>query len=628
MPSRQAIKDAQLEQGLFLRRLLFVGLLILLAFAAVIARLIDLQIVNHEHFTTLSQNNRVRLEALPPPRGLIYDRNGVLLAENRPTYQLEVVPEQVRHLDETLAQLGELVAIEPSDVDRFRRMIRRRAPFQAIPLRLNLSDEEVGILAVNRHRFPGVDIQARLGRHYPLDAATAHVLGYVGRIDERELARIDARNYNGTSHIGKIGIERHFEDELHGDIGYRQVEVNAQGRVLRVLDRQPPQSGRDLILGLDIGLQLAAQEALGGRSGAIVAIEPQTGEVLALVSMPAFDPNLFVNGIPASTYSALRQDRAQPLFNRALTGQYPPGSTIKPVIGLAGLEYGVTTASRTMFAAGYYTLPNDTRRYRDWRRQGHGLVDLDLAITQSSDVYFYDLAYRLGIDRMSEFLDRFGMGARTGIDTTGEAPGILPSREWKRRTQNMPWYPGETIIAGIGQGYMLTTPLQLASITATLAMRGERVRPRLLRAMVDSGDETPQWTEREPLPPVSVRDPMFWDQVLEPMVHVMHEKNGTAYGSTGRDAAYMIAGKTGTAQVFGLGEGEYEEDEVAAHLRDHALFIGYAPAESPRIAVAVVVENGGSGGRVAAPVARKVMDHYLLNGHPDDSPNGRPGGAM
>ncbi|SEL25330.1 penicillin-binding protein 2 [Ectothiorhodospira marina] len=611
MPVRQPLKNHYQEKRLFLARVVILMVMVTLLFGIVSARLGHLQVASYSHFSTLSQNNRVRLEALPPPRGLIFDRNGVVLAENRPAYQLEVTPEQVTDMDATLEQLARIVHLEEARIERFRRMLKGKRPFQAVPLKLNLTDEELANFAVNRHRFPGVDVEARVARHYPQGASLAHVLGYVGRIDERELARIDTQRYAGTTHIGKLGIERFYESQLHGHVGFQKVEVNAQGRTLRVLEREPATPGRDLVLSLDVRLQRAAEEILDGYAGAIVAMDPRNGEVLAMVSMPSFDPNLFVHGISRSVFQELRTHRRQPLFNRALSGQYPPGSTLKPVVGLAGLEHGVTTAERTMYSPGYYTLPNDTRRYRDWRY--HGTVNLDRAIAQSSDVYFYDLGHKLGIDRMSSFLGRFGLGERTGIDSTGERQGLLPSREWKRATYNQPWYPGETLITAIGQGYMLTTPLQLTSLTSTLAMRGERVRPHLLRGHIQGDGGELALDESEPLAPVQVSRPEYWDQVREPMEHVLHRARGTAHSSAGQDAAYRIAGKTGTSQVFGLGEEEeYDEDELAMHLHDHALFIGYAPADDPRIAVAVIVEHGGSGGRVAAPMARKVMDYYLL----------------
>jgi penicillin-binding protein 2 len=487
----------------------------------------------------------------------------------------------------------------------------RKQSFQSIPVRFNLSDEEVARFAVNRHRFPGVEITARLGRHYPLNDNAVHALGYVGRINEEELRAVDPHNYNGTSHIGKLGIEKFYENELHGKVGYQHVEINAQGRVLRVLSEQPPVRGTDLILTLDANLQRAAEQALGNSTGAVIAMDPNTGETLALASMPVYDPNLFVNGISSLAYKNLRNDPDRPLFNRALTGQYPPGSTIKPLIALAGLNYGVTWAEKTITANGYYKLPNDNRRYRDWKRGGHGEVDLAKSITQSCDVYFYDLSYKLGIDRMHDFLTLFGLGKRNGLDSTGESSGLIPSREWKKRSRGQPWFPGETIITGIGQGYMLTTPLQLATATSTLATRGKRTVPRLLRAKKNPGFEHFEPYPTLQLDPVQIEQNEFWDQVVSPMIDVAHKINGTAY-KIGRDAKYRIAGKTGTAQVFGLKQNErYDADTLDRKLHDHALFIAFAPAEDPKISVAVVVENGGSGGKVAAPVARKVMDYYL-----------------
>lgn len=617
MARRQAIKDLYREQRLFSARIIIAGVFVLAAVAVLAARMVYLQVLSYKHFTTLSQSNRVRLVAIPPPRGLIFDRNGVLLADNRPAYSLEVVPEAVEDMDDTLARLAQVVELRDVDLERFRRALRGKRPFEPIPLRFNLSDAEVARFAVNRHTFAGVEIEARLNRYYPLQGAAVHAVGYVGRIDERDLPTLDRDNYNGTTHIGKLGVEKVYEDLLHGQVGYQQVETNAQGRTLRVLERQNPVPGRDLVLSLDAGLQRLAEKSLGDLNGAIVAMDPRDGQVLALVSVPTYDPNLFVNGISTEDYRALNEDENRPLFNRALTGQYPPGSTIKPVMGLAGLSYGVTTASRTMHAGGYYMLPNDSRKYRDWKREGHGIVDLDKAITQSCDVYFYDLAYKLGIDRISEFLAGFGLGERLNLDATGESAGLLPSREWKRRARGQPWYPGETLIVGIGQGYMLSTPLQLASVASTLAMHGERFRPRLLMAMLNGDGQTAVTVPPEPLEGVHVPSPGLWDQVIAPMEHVMQQKNGTAFWSAGRTATYRIAGKTGTAQVFGLGqEEEYEHDKLERRLRDHSLFIAFAPADDPKIAVAVVAENGGSGSKVAAPIARKIMDAYLLKeGH-------------
>jgi penicillin-binding protein 2 len=610
VPRRQAIKDLHREQRIFGARVLIAAFIVVLLAGLLVGRLVYLQVASYSHFTTLSQNNRVRLEPVPPPRGLIFDRNGVVLAENRPAYSLELVPEAVEDVEDTLSRLGELIALREIDLERFRRALRGGHAFERIPLRFNLSDEEVARFAVQRHQFAGVDIEARLNRHYPMGADMAHAVGYVGRIDERELFDLDVRDYRGTTHIGKTGVERYYESLLHGTVGVQQVEVNAQGRVLRVLDREPPEPGLDLVLGLDAELQRVAMTALGDYNGAVVALDPRTGEVLALTSVPSFDPNPFVNGIATEDFRRLNEDRYRPLFNRALSGQYPPGSTIKPLVGLAALENDITTAEHTMFARGYYTLPNDERRYRDWKREGHGWVDLDRAIYVSSDVYFYDLAYRLGIDRMHESLAEFGLGRSLGLDSTGERSGLLPSRDWKRGARGQRWFPGETLIAGIGQGYMLTTPLQLAAATATIASRGVLLRPHLLREV---RGEVAEPVRPQVLGTVQLRRPEHWDQIITPMEHVVHHERGTAYWTTGLRLRYRMAGKTGTSQVFGLGEDEeYVHEEVAKHLRDHSLFVAFAPVEEPRIAVAVIAEHAGSGSAVAAPAARQVIDAYLL----------------
>lgn len=612
MASHDTIKNPYLEQRLFAGRALTAAFVIIALLLVFLGRMIYLQIVNHDHFTTLSRDNRVRVVAIPPPRGLIYDRSDVLLAENLPNYSLEVTPSQVKNLDETLANLTSLMDIAESDIKKFRSEVARKQSFQNIPLKFNLSDEELSRFAVNRHHYPGVEVTARLGRHYPLVGVGVHALGYVGRISESELQRVDANNYNGTSHIGKLGIEKHYEKHLHGKVGYQHVEINAQGRILRVLRQQPPVRGIDLVLTLDSNLQRVAEQALGNYNGAVVAMAPNSGEVLALASVPTYNPNLFVNGISPLAYKNLRSNPERPLFNRALTGQYPPGSTIKPLVALAGLDYGVTWAEKTLTAGGYYRLPNDSRRYRDWKRGGHGIVNMSKSITQSCDVYFYDLAYKLGIDRLHTFLAEFGLGSRNGIDSTGESSGLLPSREWKQQARGQPWFPGETVITGIGQGYMLVTPLQLATATSILATRGKRITPRLLKAIRNSGKDIFEPYIGKQLDSLQLQQEEFWNQVISPMVDVTQKTNGTAY-RIGKDAPYKIAGKTGTAQVFGLKQHqEYDAEKLEKKLHDHALFIAFAPADKPKIAVAVIVENGGSGGKIAAPVARKVMDYYLL----------------
>ena len=613
MSKREQLKDDYLENRLIRRRLVLAAVFTVLLLSLVVGRLYVLQIVEHEHFSTLSDSNRVRIKALPPTRGLIFDRHGVVMADNLPAYRLEIVREQVNDLEVTLQQLRQYVDFSEQDLKRFKQSLKRRRPFESIPLRLNLDDEEVARLAVNLHQFEGVEINARLTRNYPNGEHAVHALGYVGRIDERDLGRVSEVDYAGTTHIGKLGLERFYEKQLHGEVGIQQVEVNAKGRTLRVLSETPPVQGNNLHLTIDSRLQKIAEEAFAGQTGAAVAIDPNNGEILALVSMPIFDPNLFVNGISFDNYHALRDSHRRPLFNRALSGQYPPGSTTKPFYGLMGLESAVFRNEQRIFCIGYYKLPNEERRYRDWKKQGHGHMDLNGAITQSCDVYFYDLAYRAGIDRMAEFMAMFGFGVKTGVDSTGERNGISPSREWKRGHNGMPWFPGETLIAGIGQGFMLVTPLQLASSTAAFARKGIRYRPHLVKSIEvimenRDIDITSEVTGRY----VLQRD-KNWQHVHEAMVNVVHGLRGTAHYSIGRDIKYKVAGKTGTAQVFEIAQdAEYDEENVIEKLRDHALFISYAPADDPRIAIAVIVENGGHGSSVAAPIARQIMDAYLL----------------
>jgi len=612
MSKREQLKDDFLENRLIRRRLVLSAVFTVILLSLVLGRLYVLQIVEHEHFSTLSDSNRVRIKALPPTRGLIFDRNGVVMANNLPAYRLEIVPEQVEDLDSTLLQLKRYIDYTEQDLKRFKQSSKRRRPFESIPLRLNLKDEEVARLAVNLHRFEGVEINARLTRNYPQGAHAVHALGYVSRIDERDLSKVSEVEYAGSTHIGKLGLEKFYEHELHGSVGVQQVEVNARGRTLRVLNESPPVQGNNLHLTIDSRLQKVAEEAFAEYSGAAVAINPNNGEILALVSMPIFDPNLFVNGISFDDYNALRDSSKRPLFNRALSGQYPPGSTSKPFYGLAGLELAITTAENDVYCIGYYKLPNEPRRYRDWKKQGHGHMDLNNAITQSCDVYFYDLAYRMGIDRMSEFLASFGFGVKTGVDSTGERNGLLPSREWKRRAEGMPWFPGETLITGIGQGALLVTPLQLANSTAAFSIKGERYQPHLVKSV----EKIPEYNLVEIASHVAgryeLKSEKNWKHVHDALVNVVHGLRGTAHRIS-QGMQYRTAGKTGTAQVFEVAQDEeYDEETVAEKLRDHALFISYAPADDPQIAVAVIVENGGHGSSVAAPIARRIMDAYLL----------------
>ncbi len=611
MSRRVQLKDDYLESRLIRRRLVLSAVFIFVLIALVLGRLYVLQIVDYDHFSTLSDSNRVHIKPLPPTRGLIFDRQGVVMANNLPSYRLEIVREQVDDIDNTIDQLKQYIEFSEQDLKRFKQASKRRRPFEGIPLKLNLNDDEVARLAVNLHQLNGVEINARLTRNYPQGEHAVHALGYVGRIDEDDLNQLDEVNYAGTSHIGKLGLEKYYESELHGRVGVQQVEVNAKGRTLRVLGETPPVQGNNLYLTIDSKLQKVAEQAFGDNTGAVVAIDPNNGEILALVSMPIFNPNLFVNGISFDRYSALRDSPDRPLFNRALSGQYPPGSTTKPFYGLAGLETSTITKTKKKFCRGYYLLPNEERRYRDWKKEGHGLMDMKAAITQSCDVYFYDLAYHMGIDKMSTFLAQFGFGEKTRVDSTGERPGLLPSREWKRQAQGMIWFPGETVITGIGQGAMLVTPLQLTNSTAALANKGTRYRPHLVRAIGSGQTDFVREISVEQAGEYKIKRKANWRHIHNSMVNVVHGLRGTAYRIR-EGLSYKVAGKTGTAQVFGIAqEEEYDEETVAKKLRDHALFISYAPADEPRIAVAVIVENGGHGSSVAAPIARKVMDAYL-----------------
>ncbi|WP_273208002.1 penicillin-binding protein 2 [Marinobacter subterrani] len=606
-------KDTAAERRLFQRRTVVMLLFVMVAIGGLVARMYQLQIVEHEVYTTLSDKNRVQVQSVPPPRGLIYDRNNTLLAENRPVFSVKLVPERVDGMDETLEKLGSILEISEEDLERFRRRLEEpRRPFQEIPLRYDLTPKEIARLAVERHELPGVEVEAELVRYYPHGELTAHALGYVGRINRDELQNIDPVNYAGTNYIGKSGIERFYEEILHGKVGYQHVETNARGRIMRVLERENPVPGEDLQLHLDLRLQQRAHELLDGRRGAIVAIEPDTGGILALASVPGFDANKFVTGISVNDYRELRESKDKPLFNRALRGQYPPGSTIKPMLAVAGLDSNAVTRDHTIWDPGYYRLTEGGRLWRDWKQWGHGWVDLKDAVAESCDVYFYEMAVEMGVDTMYSYLSRFGFGEDATLDVAGALNGLLPSPEWKRAVRNRPWYPGDTVNMGIGQGFMLATPLQLATATALIANRGKWVEPRLLKDI--KGDHpTDQFLPDETHEPLKLKNPQDWEYVVDAMAEVMHGAHGTARRA-GSDAPYRMAGKTGTAQVFSLDEDEeYDAEELRERLRDHALFVGFAPVDNPKIAVAVIVENGGSGSGTAAPVARAMFDAWLLD---------------
>ncbi|MGE8362892.1 penicillin-binding protein 2 [Pseudomonas sp.] len=609
MPQPIRLKDHEKDARLIRKRAMVGAGLILAMVAILISRMYYLQVVQYEYHSTLSENNRVHVQPIPPNRGLIFDRNGVIIADNRPSFSLTLTRERAGDWEKVLDTIVEVLGLSEDERALFERRVRQgRRPFEPVPVLFELSEEQIARIAINQFRLPGVEVAAQLVRHYPQGEHFAHSVGYVGRINEKELKDLDPVAYSGTHHIGKTGIERFYEEQLHGEVGYEEVETNARGRVLRVLNRTDPLPGKDIILTLDARLQEAAELALAGRRGAIVAIQPATGEVLAMVSQPSFDPNPFVTGISFKAYADLRDSIDRPLYNRVLRGLYPPGSTIKPMVAVAGLDAGVVTPSSRVFDPGFYQLPNHSHKYRNWNRSGDGWVDMELAIARSNDTYFYDLAHKMGIDRMHDYMTRFGLGQRVALDMFEETAGLMPSRDWKRARYRQPWYPGETLILGIGQGYMQATPMQLAQATALMATRGKWIRPHLAKSL----DGLPP-VDTRPLPDIVLRDPKLWDYARSGMEQVMHGTRGTAR-KVGDASVYRIAGKSGTAQVVAIKQGEkYDRNKVQERHRDHALFVAYAPADNPQIAVSVMVENGESGSGVAAPVAKAVMDAWLLD---------------
>jgi penicillin-binding protein 2 len=614
MQRRIEIKNTHREVYLFRMRLAFAGALVVIAFLALAGRFLYLQVVQHDYYHTLAEQNRISLVPIVPNRGLILDRNGEVLAHNYSAYTLEITPSKVENLDQTIDALAQIVEIAPKDRKRFRKLLDESKSFASLPIRTLLSEVEVARFAANRYRFPGVEIRARLFRHYPKGEMASHVVGYIGRINEHDLEELEAAgndsNYRGSDYIGKVGLEQSYEQELHGTTGFEQVEVDAGGRAVRTLARNPPVSGNTLTLALDARLQEVAERAFAEYRGALVAIDPTTGGVLAFVSRPGFDPNLFVEGIDPQNWDVLNNSPDKPLNNRALRGQYPPGSTFKPFMAMAGLELHKRSPSFTISDPGYYALPGVSHQWRDWKKGGHGTVDMHKAIVISCDTYFYGLANETGIDAMHSFISQFGMGKPTGIDINGELGGLLPSTDWKWKRFKQKWFAGDTISVGIGQGYNLATPMQLAHATSVLANDGTAFRPHLVKQITDSKTGTARLIEPQPLYQVSF-NPDNLKLVKDAMVDVTGP-GGTA-ARAGVGAPYKFAGKTGTAQVVALKQGEkYDEKRVAERNRDHALFIAFAPADAPRIALAVLVENGGHGGSTAAPIARQVIDYYLL----------------
>jgi penicillin-binding protein 2 len=631
------LRDTERELFYFRRRLAIAGVLALAAFAAIAVRFAYLQVVKHDHYRTLAETNRIAIVPIVPNRGVITDRNGIVLAQSYSAYTLELTPSRIRNLDATIDELSEIVEVQARDRKRFRKLLDESKNFESLPLRTRLTDEEVARFAVNRYRFPGVEIKARLFRHYPMGEVASHVIGYIGRINDKDLERIDkweeGANYKGTDYIGKVGVELSYERELHGTTGVEEVEVDAAGRAVRTLSRTPPISGNNLKLSLDIRLQQHAEEAFGARRGAMVAIEPSTGDVLAFVSMPGYDPNLFVDGIDPQNWQELNESPDKPLLNRPLRGAYPPGSTIKPFLALGALTSGKRTPSQAISDPGFFQIPGHSHRFRDDKPGGHGTVDMYKSIVVSCDTYYYQLANDTDIDDTARFMRTLGFGAPTGIDIEGELAGVLPSRDWKRqrfasknyRDDHRKWYLGDSISAGIGQGYNAFTPIQLAHAISTIANNGVSFRPHLVKTIENVRTGDTRTVAREPEGTLPVK-PEHLALIRNALVGV--NKEGTSARAFAK-AAYTSGGKTGTAQVFSLRGEKYVESKVDERMRDHAWFIAYAPAENPRIALAVLVENGGFGAAAAAPIARRVLDYYLLGSAPPGPvPIPAPAGAV
>lgn len=618
---RTRIRDYQEEARLFKSRAIVAFIVIVAMVGLLITNLYNIQINQYQDYKTRSNDNRIKVVPIAPNRGLIYDRNGILLAENRPVFNLEITPEKITDMEATIARLQQYVEITSEQIERFERERRQTRRFKSVPILTQLTQEQVAKFSVNQHKFPGVSVNASLKRHYPYGEVLTHVIGYVSRINDRDIQRLireeKEANYQATRDIGKLGIERYYEDLLHGTAGYQEVEVNSRGRIIRTLKYIPPVPGKDIVLNLDIDLQIYIHELLAGRRGSAVILDPKDNGVLAMVSSPSYDPNAFVHGISGKAYSALLNDKNRPLVNRATLGIYPPASTIKPFMAVAALQEGVITPYTTRNDPGYWKIPNSkTRPFRDWLRWGHGRVNIVKSIEESVDTFFYQIAYDMGIDRISNWMMMFGFGEKTGIDIYEESKANMPTREWKMARHRVPWYQGDTIPVGIGQGYWTATPMQIAKATSVLVNRGKRVAPHLLRATIVNGEKFDKYQlstlESYTYPPIEGVNEKFWDLSIEGMRLANHGKKGTARRSFYK-TPYMSGGKSGTAQVFGLAEDEeYNADEIAEHLRDHALFTGFAPIEEPKLIVTIVLENAGGGSSQGAPVVRQVFDHVLV----------------
>lgn len=616
LKKRVAIQDFAAESRLFNQRAVVAMLVVVLLFSVIIFNMYQLQVVKYQDYQTRSEGNRIKVVPMAPNRGLIYDRSGILLAENRPVFSLELVPEQVSDMSATLDALAELIELSPEQTDNFLKQVRAQRRFNSIALKEQLTDTEVAIIAANQHRFPGVTVEARLSRHYPFGDLFTHAIGYIGKINTRELQQLEqdgeAANYAASRDIGKIGLERYYQRELHGTMGYQEVEVNNRGRTIRVLRSVPAKSGQNIHLGLDVGLQLTAQQVLKQQRGAIVAIDPRDGAVLAFYSNPSYDPNLFVHGISSANYNALLNSRDRPLINRVTQGAYPPASTIKPHLALLGLETNTVTPQTKIWDPGFFMLPNSDHRFRDHLRWGHGWVDVYTAMIKSCDTYFYEMGIKLGIDRISDYMSKMGFGEKTGIDIHEESSAVMPSRGWKRARHNQPWYPGDTVPLSIGQSYWTTTPIQLAVATSVLLNEGKVATPHMVTAFSDDSRSS---VLAPPLKQViEVVNPRNWQVVMDTMHKTVTDIGGTAHKAF-LGAAYNSAGKTGTAQLAAIAQdAKYDADAIDERLRDNAMYIGYAPYDKPSILIVVALENAGGGGANAAPIARQMMDYYFSAG--------------